>query len=611
MTDAPPASPDWEDDDAEDVRTATLALHGSVPALLPSSAYVLVVEETAARVVRLPEDGDLIIGRMDEAGVRLDDAAASRQHARLRVAAGAVVVEDLGSLNGTLVNGRRIASPRSLMTGDAIGIGRAAIVVHASPPRAEIGTVVDAARLAERVTEELARARRHGRTLSLIALRLVRPDEATAAVESALAGALCPMELAAWSGPGEIVALVPELGAAAAADYAAALRKVLEPLTGPATAGCATYAIDGCDFAALLAHARARAAAAAANAPAAASATGRELVIGDRRAFVADPAMERLFDLVERLAAGTLPVLVCGETGAGKEVVALALHHWSPRRAAPFVALNCAALPAALVESELFGHERGAFSGAATAKPGLLECAAGGTVFLDEVGDLPLEAQAKLLRAIETHRVTRVGDVRERAVEFRVVTATNRDLEADVAAGRFRRDLFYRLGAATILVPPLRDRTAELPLLAGAFLEQACAERSREAMGISPAAMERLAAHPWPGNVRELRNLMDYVATTVSDDVVQPWHLGRLHAPASGSATGTPAAAEQPNAPLEFRPIADELRELERLRMSQALAATGGNQRRAAELIQMPPRTFTHKLRQYGLGVRPPRAPDA
>jgi DNA-binding NtrC family response regulator len=311
--------------------------------------------------------------------------------------------------------------------------------------------------------------------------------------------------------------------------------------------------------------------------------------------------MVGLFDLVERLGASELTVLIGGETGVGKDLIAFALHQWSGRRAGPFVTLNCAALPEALIESELFGHERGAFSGAVASKIGLLEAAAGGTVFLDEVGDLSAAAQSKLLRAIETRRVTRVGDVRERPLDIRVVAASNCDLKAAAAAGRFRSDLYFRLGAATVWVPPLRDRTSELPLLASAFLEEACASLGRPFMGISPAALACLAEHTWPGNVRELRNAMEYVAATVPDEVLQPWHLTRVDENGDG-ALAVAKVDEVPHPePPAFRPVAEELRDLERLRMSQALAAAGGNQSHAARLIQMPARTFTYKLRQYKL----------
>jgi two-component system response regulator AtoC len=337
--------------------------------------------------------------------------------------------------------------------------------------------------------------------------------------------------------------------------------------------------------------------------------------------------MVRLFQLIRRLAASELPVLVCGETGAGKENAAFAVHHGSPRAKGPFVVLNCAALQETLVESELFGHERGAFSGAAGLKLGLLETASGGTVFLDEIGELSLAAQAKLLRAVETKRITRVGGVRPTDVDIRIVAATHRDLEAEVAAGRFRKDLFFRLSAATIMLPPLRERPREITLLARTFLTEACARAGRPPMELSAATMLALARYAWPGNVRELKNTMDYAAAALEDEIVEPWHLparisGDAVTPSEDSETARPAQAEDPaDASVAvagsgeprgearpfgraFRPLAEEIKGLERRRMTEALEATSGFQKRAAELIGMPLRTFVLKLKQHGIARR-------
>ncbi|HEY5946155.1 MAG TPA: sigma-54 dependent transcriptional regulator [Kofleriaceae bacterium] len=310
---------------------------------------------------------------------------------------------------------------------------------------------------------------------------------------------------------------------------------------------------------------------------------------------VADPAMMRAYQLIARLARSDLSVLISGETGVGKEHVAHALHQGSRRAPNKLVALNCAALPDALVESELFGYERGAFSGAAMAKPGLLEEADGGTLFLDEVGELSLAAQAKLLRALERRRISRLGGLRDIAVDVRLVAATNRKLEDEVCAGRFRHDLLYRLNAATVSIPPLRARPSEIPLLAQLFLDRARVDWPP--LAISTATHGRLARHGWPGNVRELKNVMEFVAVTVDRGTIEPFHLP----PPLGDATGELPAPEPARS---FRPVAEELRELERRRMVEALAAARGVQKRAATLIAMPLRTFAMKAKQYGLIAR-------
>jgi transcriptional regulator with GAF, ATPase, and Fis domain len=328
---------------------------------------------------------------------------------------------------------------------------------------------------------------------------------------------------------------------------------------------------------------------------------GLELQLGDRTAFVADPVMLHVYTQVQRLAESPLSVLIVGETGTGKELVAYALHGGSKRRGSPFLSINCAALPEGLAESELFGHERGAFSGAVRERAGLFESANGGTVFLDEIGDLSLSIQPKLLRVLENQRVTRVGSVRERPIDVRMVAATHRDLAFEVSKGRFRQDLFYRLGAAMVQLPPLRARPREVPLLAGRFLSQARLDLGRPPLTISESAMSRLASHTWPGNVRELKNLMEYIAALVDGSVTdsdvaaafasQAWPRKLSSAPP----LEVKAAEEQP--PRSYR---DEKDEFELKKIETALAASGGNKSRAARLLGMPLRTFTWKLKRLG-----------
>jgi transcriptional regulator with GAF, ATPase, and Fis domain len=406
------------------------------------------------------------------------------------------------------------------------------------------------------------------------------------------------IDAVAWSGDGALYVLLPEAGADEAVAVATRIRAWLDP--GTLRIGHVTCPEDGYGGAALITRARDAAVSARPGSTAGVEHASRILTIGTQRVIVADPTVERLYDLIERLAPAGLPVLVTGETGCGKELIATAIHMQSQRAGKQVVSLNCAALHESLVESELFGHEKGAISGAFTSRPGLIEAASGSTLFLDEVGELAHGIQAKLLRVLESHRVTRVGDVREREVDVRIVAATNRDLEADVAAGRFRSDLFFRLSAATLHLPPLRQRPRELPLLAAAFLDDACRRNGRRAMLISDDAMAMLLAHSWPGNVRELKNLMQYIAAAVATDVVVADdlgdRLGRLRAQSVPS-----VALPAPGEPPRFRPLADEVRELEITRIREAIEATGGNQTRAAGLLAMPVRTFFEKAKQYGL----------
>jgi two-component system response regulator AtoC len=312
----------------------------------------------------------------------------------------------------------------------------------------------------------------------------------------------------------------------------------------------------------------------------------------DGTVVVRDPAMQRLFALVDRLAQGLINVLILGETGVGKEVVAEAIHRASPRSEAPFIRINCAALSETLLESELFGHERGAFTGAVAAKQGLLELASGGNVFLDEVGELSPSLQARLLRVIETHEATRVGGLRARPVDVRFLFATNRDLAREVARGAFRADLFFRLKGASVEVPPLRERSLEIIPLAEAFLSRAAQKMN---LAIRPTltddARARLLAYSWPGNVRELRNVVERAVLLCTDESIRGVDLALELAP---SGLATVADSRHPTEPPEL--LLDE-----RERIAQALLDCGGNQSRAADSLGMPRRTLVRKIAQLGL----------
>jgi DNA-binding NtrC family response regulator len=307
----------------------------------------------------------------------------------------------------------------------------------------------------------------------------------------------------------------------------------------------------------------------------------------------AGPMLE-VFALADRLASDDITVLLTGETGVGKEVVARYLHTRSQRAAAPFVPVHAAALTASLFESELFGHERGAFTGATDDRAGLFEAADGGTLFFDEIGELPIEMQPKLLRVLEDRRVTRVGGRSTRAVDVRILAATNRDLAAEAAAGRFRSDLFFRLSGFPLAIPALRERRAELPSLARTLLVAAARERGRAAPEMAPAALERLARHDWPGNVRELKSAMARALLFVdaSDSLIDATTIDR----ALGA---TPAGPTEraPTAPA----AANDTSDTERRRIVEALARHAGNQAAAAAELGIARRTLLYKLDRLGI----------
>jgi transcriptional regulator with GAF, ATPase, and Fis domain len=315
-----------------------------------------------------------------------------------------------------------------------------------------------------------------------------------------------------------------------------------------------------------------------------------------------DASLRKVFASLQRAAVTDTTVLLEGESGTGKELFARSLHALSQRADAPFVAINCAAIPETLLETELFGHEKGAFTGAVARKPGKFEMAHRGTLFLDEIGDLPLSLQAKILRALEERKFERVGGTAQVQVDVRLVAATNRGLRAQVAARRFREDLFFRLSVFPITVPPLRDRPGDIPLLARYFIDRFCRDMKKRAITLSPDAVEQLATYRWPGNVRELQNCIERAVILADGDILQPRHLNLTFK----------------TAPIEEAPAADPWADFdlsgnltdvsrraaaqgERLKIQQALLEADGNKGRAAELLQITYKMLLAKLKEHKL----------
>jgi two-component system, NtrC family, response regulator AtoC len=314
-----------------------------------------------------------------------------------------------------------------------------------------------------------------------------------------------------------------------------------------------------------------------------------------------DSEMKRVYELALRVAPTALPILILGETGVGKDVLAERIHAASLRHKGPFVRVNCGALAESLLESELFGHQRGAFTGAADAKPGLLELGHGGTIFLDEVGELPLQTQVKLLHVLETSEVTRVGATRSRRIDVRFIAATNRDLARDVSLGRFRKDLYFRINAVSVKISPLRERRAEVEALARFFLHRFCRATGIAAPALTSEAIAHLQSYPWPGNVRELKNVMERAPIICGAGEIQRQHLP------------TEEHLTQSLPPDSFADTWPEWEETKILRgassesdashqrITEALQVFGGNQTRAARLLGISRRTLVNRLNEYNL----------
>jgi transcriptional regulator with PAS, ATPase and Fis domain len=431
---------------------------------------LLVTRDGTAFSVPLPAQGELLIGRADDASVRLTGSSISRRHAVLRVKAHGLTVEDLGSSNGTLLRGERVEPFRehSVSAGESILLGE-----------------------------------------FVLTLRLRR----AAATSSE------KLSSAASSADGEFVR--------------------------------------------------------------------------------ASRMMDALYRQTDPVARSKIPVLILGETGVGKDVLAQSIHQRSPRASRPFLRINCAALSEPLLESELFGHERGAFTGASQNKPGLLQAATGGTVFLDEIGELPQRLQPKLLQVLETQEILSVGSVKHRPIDVRFIAATNRNLSQDMARGEFRADLFYRLSGFTAFIPPLRERPEDIVPLARSFLQRASGNRASP-LAFTEAAEDALVRHPWPGNARELKNVVERAVVLGRSERIDVEHLNLQSEPTNDSNVHAPNATRMSE--LDEKELED------RQRILQALTDCAGNQSKAAEKLGISRSTLINRLDAYRIG-RPRKRP--
>ena len=549
------------------------------------------------KVVPLAEGASVVIGRTFPSDVAVDDPSLSRQHARFTRVPEGVKVEDLGSTNGTHHEGARITE-LTLGPGEGVTLGSVTVSLHLASASAPLLEGIESyERLFAHLSDEIVRARTFRRPLALLMVRAIGhgDDAHVSRWVPRLRSTLRPVDRMALHGETAVLVLLPETDRDRARTVASALvdgDRLGEPIlvAGAALFGAsAGELIDGARSLARQGRPRARVVV---------EGDADARTVTDRPLF-ASRAMIALAELTERVAASEITVLVHGETGTGKEVIALLLHQASARAEGPLRSVNCGAMPQTLMEAHLFGHERGAFTGAERTTPGLFEQADGGTLFLDEVGELPASAQAALLRVLESRRVMRVGGQEEIAVDVRLVAATHRDLEAMVAEGSFRQDLLYRLNTMTLTVPPLRERGEDLDALADRFLEEASRDVAGRVRGIDDPARALLRRYPWPGNVRELRNVIERAVVVceggrvgVDDLPPQLSHASRSDAP-PGSLS-----------PLEVDGDADfkeRVRAYETQLILDALRRTGGNQTQAAKILRMPLRTLVHKLRSLGI----------
>jgi DNA-binding NtrC family response regulator len=543
----------------------TEQLDRKAAAATPGRWRLVVLSDSGPSSHALPPAGSITLGRGDDADIKLDDTSASRRHALLHLGP-EVRLEDLGSSNGTVVRGQQYKSQTvELRAGDSIELGKTIAVLQPDElsDRVRPWTLLSHPQFVEKVGE--ARP-----PFAMLRLQVqARVGTAQEVLSKELDG---KGDVVASFGPGmfEILSLGRDAGQAkslgeklSAKLVAAGARVRLGHASAPVDGKTADDLIVACSR------------------PAAAGTPGF---------VVRDDAMAALYRLVDRIAPSNLNVLVLGETGAGKEVLATEIHKRSKRLGKPFLRLNCAALHEQLLESELFGHVKGAFTGADRNREGLLESANGGSVFLDEIGEISAAVQAKLLRVLEERQVMPVGSNEKRPIDVRFIFATNRDLEAEVARGAFRSDLFFRVNGISLVIPPLRDRLSEIEPLARAFIAEACAKDQPSPPELTPEALATLRAYPWPGNIRELKSVIDRAVLFAGES--------SLNAEAIAQAIGVKATAPAASSPSNLR---EEREAAEKRAVLEALEKCDGNQTKAAELLGVSRRTLVTRLQQYGM----------
>ena len=554
--------------------------------------FLMVVGPEGFAAIALPPKGVLQIGRSAQADIRINDSLASRDHCRLYVEGGMVEIEDLESANGTLLRNHAL-QPRvrvELAQGDAVSIGATVLMLRSGGRLPRPVRVLPHGYFLARLDEECASSVRGRSPFALVRLD-VEGEVSTSRCAGLLPLCLQPSDIIGAYGPQQYELLLPRTTPEVATTLVAELSARLHKAGIVFRTGTAHYPVDGRSAAELLERA----------CHAVRPGTVQPGPASD--IILVDPAMRELHSLAKDVAKSSINVLIVGETGTGKEILAEAVHRASPRAQGSFLSLNCAALSESLVDAELFGYEKGAFTGATQAKPGLLETAPGGTVFLDEIGELSLPLQAKLLRVIETRTLIRVGGVTKRTVDVRFVSATNRNLAQAIESGGFRSDLYFRLNGITLAIPPLRDRPVEIEPFGRRFAGEMARDLGRSTPEISADALTLLRSYAWPGNIRELRNVIHRaVLLCRSGLVITPDHLPRELMEATFAAPSLAVPYGQtPLYGLATTQSDPALEPKEKQRILDALDKTAGNQTAAAKLLGMGRTAFVGRLNQFGI----------
>ena len=584
-----------------------------------SDFELLVIVKGAVLTYPLARSGQVTIGRGSDNVVQIDDTLVSRHHARLLLGE-RVRIEDLGSTNGVSIRGTVIKpnKPTELRSREVVEIGNSMLMLQRSQLITRDINILSHGHFERRMDEACRRSDGSSSELGLVRLSFKRNTPGDE-IYRVLARNLGREDVLGLYRPGEYEVLLSERSANHVAELTRTLGEKLAKIGMPPRIRFACFPRDGRSAQELLARVSD-------------DENGADTGRADRFIVVKARAMRELHEFVAKIAASDTSVLILGETGVGKEVIAEGVHRCSPRRDKPFLRLNGAALSESLLESELFGHEKGSFTGAHQTKKGLLETAQGGTIFLDEIGDLSPAAQIKLLRVLDQREAWRVGSLAPYAIDVRFVTATHRDLTREIALARFRRDLYFRLNGVSVFVPPLRERKEEIAPMAEEFVRHFL--RRQGASGepvMEPEVVAVLESYDWPGNVRELRNTMERAAALALGGTIRPEHLALEKMSSSGfpdwktypgrrvdelteltpdprtnsgwlppSVNLPPGDATEHDLALPRR-VKQKTRELERERIMEALRLHGGNQTRAAKALGISRRTMVSRLDQYDI----------
>jgi transcriptional regulator with PAS, ATPase and Fis domain len=562
--------------------------------------------------------GVLSIGRSGNTDIQILDSTASRHHANL-IYGPKTFVEDCGSLNGVWVGGKRLSPGEKVEVtmGEIIELGDAMLVIQKKSVSQEPRQIWEHSFFDARLTYECNQPEQS----FAVMLAHVAGKVPKKVVENAISLSLRAGDVAASHSKNEYEFLILDATPATADAVCRRFTENLGKHKKKVNTGIACYPRDARSAGELVAKARA-------------IVRGDQVVAGTEHIIIENEYMQRLARLVERIAPSNINVIIHGETGVGKEVIAKLVHRHSGRPEDLFVSINCAAVPESLLESELFGHESGAFTGASKAKPGLLEITKNGTFLLDEVSEMPMPLQAKLLRVLEERQAVRIGGLKPYQIGARFIATTNCDLEDAVQRGTFRQDLFFRLDGISLHVPPLRERISEIEPLAKAFIDQTCRQMDRSSQPIiTDEALSWLNCYWWPGNVRELRNVVERAVLLCTDDRIATEHVAadkmassffspkveRTIAPVVPESQPDkqpdppkPAAKGQfSKVPTQIRlstgsrkhlaNLRDEVKELEYNRIIDALQRSGGNQTKAAKLLGISRRTLINRLDEYGI----------